>query len=72
MHERRRCGHHPEEYPEPCSTLECLGSVVGATNKHRYVVASQDGEMRARMRGIPGVPLIYINRSVMLLQDTIN
>lgn len=66
-YERRRCGHHPEEYPEPCSTLDCLGSVVGATNKHRYVVASQDGEVRARMRGIPGVPLIYINRSVMIV-----
>ncbi|KUI67947.1 rRNA-processing protein utp23 [Cytospora mali] len=67
-YERRRCGHHPEEYPEPCSTLDCLGSVVGATNKHRYVVASQDLEVRSRMRGIPGVPLIYINRSVMILE----
>ncbi|ROV87749.1 hypothetical protein VSDG_09715 [Cytospora chrysosperma] len=67
-YERRRCGHHPESHPEPCSTLECLGSVVGPTNKHRYVVASQDLDVRSRMRGIPGVPLIYINRSVMILE----
>ncbi|ROW18025.1 hypothetical protein VPNG_00035 [Cytospora leucostoma] len=67
-YERRRCGHHPEEFPEPCSTLECLSSVVGATNKHRYVVASQDLEVRSKMRGIPGVPLIYINRSVMIME----
>lgn len=66
-YERRRCGHHPESHPEPCSTLECLGSVVGPTNKHRYVVASQDLDVRSRMRGIPGVPLIYINRSVMIV-----
>ncbi|KAL1861721.1 hypothetical protein Daus18300_008690 [Diaporthe australafricana] len=67
-YERRRCGHHPEEFPEPCSTLECLGGVVGPKNKHRYVVASQDPEVRAKMRGIPGVPLVYINRSVMILE----
>lgn len=66
-YERRRCGHHPEQFPEPCSTLECLGSVVGPKNKHRYVVASQDPEVRAKMRGIPGVPLVYINRSVMIV-----
>lgn len=67
-YERRRCGHHPEQFPEPCSTLECLGSVVGPKNKHRYVVASQDPEVRAKMRGVPGVPLVYINRSVMILE----
>ncbi|KAF3769253.1 hypothetical protein M406DRAFT_18890, partial [Cryphonectria parasitica EP155] len=66
--ERRRCGHHPDEFPEPLSTVECLGSVVGPTNKHRYVVASQDAGFRAKMRGIPGVPLIYISRSVMILE----
>lgn len=65
--ERRRCGHHPESHPEPCSTIECLGAVVGPTNKHRYVVASQDGEVRARFRGIAGVPLVYISRSVMIV-----
>lgn len=65
--ERRRCGHRPEEYPEPLGTLECLGECVGKTNKHRYVVATQDPEVRAKMRSIPGVPLIYISRSVMIV-----
>lgn len=68
--ERRRCGHHV--LPEPLSALECIKSVVDAkdsgTNKHRYVVASQDGRLRATMRGIAGVPLIYINRSVMIME----
>lgn len=66
--ERRRCGHRPEEYPEPLSTVECLGECVGKSNKHRYVVASQDPEVRAKMRGIPGVPLVYISRSVMIVR----
>ena len=68
--ERRRCGHH--ELEEPLSALECLESVVdpkgGGRNKNRYVVASQDAEVRRKMRGIAGVPLVYINRSVMILE----
>lgn len=68
--ERRRCGHH--ELEEPLSTLDCLQSVVdpknSGTNKHRYVVASQELEVRAKMREIAGVPLIYVKRSVMNLE----
>lgn len=68
--ERRKCGHH--EFEQPLSALECIQSVVdpkgSGTNKHRYVVASQDREIREAMRQIAGVPLIYINRSVMILE----
>ena len=69
-YERRHCDHH--ELDQPLSTLECLSQVVdpkdSRTNKHRYVVASQDPEVRALMRSIPGVPLVYIHRSVMILE----
>jgi U3 small nucleolar RNA-associated protein 23 len=68
--ERRRCGHHTLD--TPLSTLECLRSVVdpndNRTNKHRYVVASQDAEVRAHMRRVAGVPLIFIKRSVVILE----
>jgi U3 small nucleolar RNA-associated protein 23 len=68
--ERRRCGHHELEHP--LSTLECLSEVVdpknNMTNKHRYIVASQDLEVRAHMRKIAGVPLVYISKSIMLLE----
>jgi len=68
--ERRRCGHH--ELEKPLSTLDCLKDVVDSkhqlTNKHRYVIASQDGAVRSLMRKIPGVPLIYVSRSVMILE----
>lgn len=68
--ERRRCGHH--ELEEPLSTLDCLLSVVdpkgSGSNKHRYVVATQDQEVRRKMRQVAGVPLVYINRSVMILE----
>ncbi|PFH57714.1 hypothetical protein XA68_14660 [Ophiocordyceps unilateralis] len=70
--ERRRCGHHPDEYPEPLSTMDCLQSVIDdkgkGENKHRYVVASQSQDVRRMLRGIRGVPLIYVRRSVMILE----
>jgi U3 small nucleolar RNA-associated protein 23 len=70
--ERRRCGHHPEEFAEPLSTLECLKEVVDPksnhSNKHNYVVASQSQQVRQAMREIKGVPLIYVTRSVMLME----
>ncbi|KAI9730613.1 MAG: hypothetical protein M1818_008095 [Claussenomyces sp. TS43310] len=72
LFERRRCNHLPEDYPEPLSTAECLSSVVDPkdsnTNKHRYVVASQDLPTRKALRQVKGVPLVYINRSVMIME----
>lgn len=37
-------------------------------NKHRYVVASQEQAVRRRMRDVVGVPLVYLKRSVMILE----
>lgn len=68
--ERRRCNHH--ELDKPLSTLECLHDVIdpkdSKSNKHRYVVATQDGDVRAYLRTIPGVPMIYLKRSVMIME----
>jgi U3 small nucleolar RNA-associated protein 23 len=73
-YERRRCNHHTLE--EPLTTLECFQSVIdpkeSKTNKHRYIVASQDSNVRAHLRRIPGVPLVYINRSVMIMEHMAN
>ena len=68
--ERRRCNHH--ELDTPLSTLECLSSVIdpkgSGTNKNRYVLASQDEEVRRYCRGLKGVPLVYVKRSVMVME----
>ncbi|KAL5121300.1 hypothetical protein ACEQ8H_000768 [Pleosporales sp. CAS-2024a] len=73
-YERRRCNH--QHLDEPLSTLECLSEVVdpksGGTNKNRYMVASNDARVRAHMRTIAGVPLIYISKSVVLLEPMAN
>ena len=68
--ERRRCNHHVLD--KPLSTLECFNSVIdpknSLTNKNRYVVASQDEDVRRYCRGIKGVPLVYVKRSVMIIE----
>ena len=68
--ERRRCNHQDLEHP--LSAFECVVGVVdpkgSGTNKHRYIVATQDSNMRAHLRKVKGVPLIYFKRSVMVME----
>ncbi|KAF7339900.1 rRNA-processing protein utp23 [Mycena venus] len=61
--ERRKCNHR-----EAIPGDECLASVVGETNKHRYVVATQSQPLRVKLRSIPAVPIVHVNRSVMVLE----
>lgn len=65
--ERRRCNH---SFKDPKSPAECIESVVNVNgaNKHRYVVASQDIDLRRKLRTVPGVPLIHLTRSVMIME----
>jgi U3 small nucleolar RNA-associated protein 23 len=41
---------------------------TGETNKHRYAIATQSQPLRAKLRLIPAVPIVHINRSVMILE----
>ncbi|KAI2472778.1 hypothetical protein F4781DRAFT_382828 [Annulohypoxylon bovei var. microspora] len=70
--ERRRCGHHPDQYPKPLSAFDCIHSVVdpkdNGVNKHRYVCAINDDDVRANIRQIAGTPLLFIRRSVMIME----
>ncbi|KAI0068472.1 hypothetical protein BV25DRAFT_1773973, partial [Artomyces pyxidatus] len=61
--ERRKC-NHKEAIPGD----ECLASVIGETNKHRYVIATQSQPLRVQLRAIAGVPIVHIDRSVMILE----
>ncbi|CCM00948.1 uncharacterized protein FIBRA_02995 [Fibroporia radiculosa] len=61
--ERRKCNHR-----EAISGDDCLKSVVGDINKHRYAIATQSQELRTSLRAIPAVPVVHVNRSVMVLE----
>lgn len=73
--ERRRCNHHTLE--QPLTTFECLSSVIDPksthtdqdlVNKFNYVVAVQNEDLRRWCRNVRGVPIIYVKRSVMVME----
>ncbi|TPX55822.1 hypothetical protein PhCBS80983_g04996 [Powellomyces hirtus] len=61
--ERRRCQHST-----PISATQCLAEIIGDKNQHNYCVATQDQTLRRKLQLIPGTPLVYINRSVVILE----
>jgi len=67
---RTLCNH--QDLDEPLSSLECLSQVVDPKgnhmNKRHFIVAANDRTVRAKMRTIPGVPLIYIHKSIVLME----
>lgn len=45
-----------------------LFKTAGETNKHRYVIATQSQPLRQTLRQIPAVPIVHVNRAVMVLE----
>ncbi|KAG8527030.1 uncharacterized protein KY384_008459 [Bacidia gigantensis] len=73
--ERRRCNHHTLE--QPLSEDDCLKSVIdpksahtdkNLVNKFNYVVAVQDEGLRRWCRAVRGTPIVYVKRSVMVME----
>ncbi|GAA6031583.1 hypothetical protein JCM8097_006534 [Rhodosporidiobolus ruineniae] len=63
LFERRKCNHFKARKED-----ECMTAMAGDENKNRYVFATQSLELRQTLRRVPGSPIIYIARSVMLLE----
>lgn len=65
----RTCGvmKAPKEVDD-MSVDEGILKMVGHRNNKKYVVATQDVELRKRLRRVPGVPLVYMNRAVLVLE----
>ncbi|GAA5847217.1 hypothetical protein JCM5353_007797 [Sporobolomyces roseus] len=61
--ERRKCNHFKQR-PED----ECMIAMAGEENKNRYVIATQSLELRKELRKVAGTPIVYIARSVVLLE----
>lgn len=55
-------------FQRPELTHSSLG-FAGKDNPNRYVIATQSLALRKSLRAVPGLPLVYINRSVMLLES---
>ncbi|WWC72784.1 uncharacterized protein I206_106748 [Kwoniella pini CBS 10737] len=60
--ERRRCNHRTA-----IDGNDCLKDMIGQTNKHRYVLASQSLALRTSLENVPGLPIIHFNRTGVLV-----
>ncbi|ODV58424.1 rRNA-binding ribosome biosynthesis protein UTP23 ASCRUDRAFT_39365 [Ascoidea rubescens DSM 1968] len=69
--ERRRCGHLPKE---PETPHKCILSItnVNNNNKFRYIIVTQNEVLRKELRKVPGVPLIYINKTGVLVMEPLS
>ncbi|KAN0063501.1 hypothetical protein ACQY0O_003948 [Thecaphora frezii] len=66
--ERRKCNHREAIEPH-----ECIKSVIGEANKHRYVLASDSQPLRAKLRNtVPGLPMVHFTQAVMVLEPMSN
>jgi U3 small nucleolar RNA-associated protein 23 len=60
---RHKHGHKPGMDP-----ADCLAALVGATNASHYLVATQDPELRRRLRAVPGTPIVLFSQNVLVLE----
>jgi U3 small nucleolar RNA-associated protein 23 len=79
--ERRKCNHKEAIPGDDCictivgmpsesltKPLPHSDRILGDSNKHRYVVTTQSQQLRQKLRNTPAVPVVHMNRSVMILE----
>lgn len=83
--ERRRCNHDYKnpKTSEDCifsitnvtgkkdenEDAKDINNMVVGTNKHKYIICTQDINLRRKLRRVPGVPIIhFMNSNVLLLE----
>ncbi|CAG8755744.1 18437_t:CDS:2, partial [Racocetra fulgida] len=78
--ERRRCPHRkPVSSAECLASIIGINKLIvlahthsylreGNDNPHNYCVATQNETLRQQFRVIAGVPLLYINRTVLIVE----
>ena len=62
--EHRNCRHS-----KPLDERECFLDLLRPDNPHHYAVVTQSPEARASLRSIPGVPILFINRDILVMED---
>ena len=60
---RRNHGHSLKTEPS-----ECILQLVGAKNEGKWIVVTQDSELRSKLRLIPGTPIILVSSNVLVLE----
>jgi|UniRef100_K3WYS6 U3 small nucleolar RNA-associated protein 23 len=53
----------------PVDVSAVIRGIIGDRNDRKFIVATQEVELRKVLREVPGVPLVYLNRSVLVFED---
>lgn len=62
--ERRKCNHWEMKETD----AECIQGIVGDENQYRYCVVTQSPALRNKLRKVPGVPLVFEKRGMILME----
>jgi U3 small nucleolar RNA-associated protein 23 len=54
---------HGIKYPE-----ECIREFIGKRNQKKHFVATQDMMLRRELRKVPGVPIVYFDNNLILVE----
>ncbi|KAJ2376453.1 hypothetical protein IW150_001975 [Coemansia sp. RSA 2607] len=63
--EKRHCSHK-----EPVAGINCIEELLNGENKNNYCIAVQSEELRSKLRNIPGVPILHVRRTLIILENT--
>lgn len=66
--EKTRCGRTEEESMATPPQVAIRKLVGNGMNRHGYLVATQDDELKEHFRGMPGIPLLFFQRALLLLE----
>eukprot|EP00850_Spirogloea_muscicola_P017738 SM000155S01667 [mRNA] locus=s155:240569:242242:+ [translate_table: standard] len=58
-----KCGHDPV-----VAAADCLADMVGAENPEHFFVASQDADLRRKLRKVPAAALIFSKGTMLVLE----
>eukprot|EP00850_Spirogloea_muscicola_P020730 SM000225S07009 [mRNA] locus=s225:14643:16575:+ [translate_table: standard] len=58
-----KCGHDPA-----VAAADCLADMVGASNPEHFFVASQDADLRRKLRKVPAAALVYSKGTMLVLE----
>ncbi|GAB5034886.1 rrna-processing protein utp23 homolog [Nannochloropsis oceanica] len=64
--------HDNEKQRDTMSAGEAIRTLIGEENKDKYMVATQDQDLRSQLRHVPSVGLLFVSRAVLLMEAPSN
>lgn len=66
---RLKCNHDEKN---PLTSADCLYQQLKNENQRHFFIATQDEELKLRVRAVPGTPVLTINGKMLILESPSN